>query len=151
MPVAAKRLQLKEGLWDFSDGTSLSYRIDDEYEPKLFKNKTKRFVPLGAMHWATVMFPRATTVYLPLYTATGNLKKGLRMKAGTTVRAFFDSISAFMSSKITKADASRVTAAVPYATSASVYGLRYNQLPMDHVFYEGVGLEGKRQTISLGS
>lgn len=149
MPVAAKRLRLDKCLLNFSDGTSLSYTINNKSKPELFKGN--RFVPLRAVHWATIMFPKAVTVYLPLYTDTGELKKGLRMKAGTTVRAFFDSITAFMNSRITAADAHSVTAAVPYATSAYVLGLKYNQLQMDHVFYEGVGLEGKKLTISLGS
>ena len=35
--------------------------------------------------------------------------------------------------------------------STYVLGLKYNQLQTDHAFYEGVGLEGKRLTISLGS
>ena len=146
MSVAAKRLQLDKCLIGFSDGTSLSYRIDSTSKPTLFKGN--RFVPLRAVHWATVMFPRAVTVYLPLYTDTVELKISLRMKAGTTVRAFFDSITAKMNSRITAAHARKVTAA---ATSASVLGLKYHQLRMDHVFYEGVGLEGKKLTISLGS
>lgn len=149
MPAAAKRLQLDRCLLNFSDGTSLSYTINADSKPELFKGN--RFVPLRAVHWGTVMFPKAVTVYLPLYTDTGKLKKGLRMRAGTTVRAFFDSITTFMNSRITAVDACRVTADVSYATSAYVFGLKYNQLRMDHVFYEGVGLEGKKLTISLGS
>lgn len=115
MSVAAKRSQLDKCLIDFSDGTSLSYRIDSTSKPTLLKGN--RFVPLRAVHWATVVFPRAVIVHLPLY--TGELKISLHMKAGTTVLAFFDSVTAKMNSRITAAHARKVTAA---ATTASVLG-----------------------------
>ena len=148
--MAAKRLQLDKHLEKFSDGTSLSYVITKP-GVELFHDKEKRFSRLKPAHWATVMFPRAVDVYLPLGTDTGELDKKLHMPAGTTVRGFFAKVSAFMRSKVSKADAHELTAGVGYANSASVLGAKYNQLPMDHVFYEGFWLKKGKRFISLGS
>lgn len=97
------------------------------------------------------MFPKAVTVHLPLLTDTGKLEKPLHMPAGTDVRKFLTILLAFMNSKITAAYARRLTTEVAYANRNSLMGMKYNQLPMDHVFYEGISRSGGGKRIVLGS
>ena len=71
--------------------------------------------------------------------------------AGIVVRRFLTILLAFMNSKITTADAKRLTSEVPHASISPVTAYKYSGRPMDHFFYEDISRSAGRRTIILGS
>lgn len=155
--AAVQPLTLDASSGLFSDGFRLSFQINKMQrlsDVKLHDESGWR--SLQPQHLAVVLFRRAVSVRLPLITDTGTIDKTIQMPAGTTVSRFLVKVMQAMNRNVTIADARRLTGG--YATSAKVKmmsaklrGLKYRQLPMDHVHFEGVSRARGALEIELGS